>query len=580
MDPQLVFLQQQFQGSSGAATAAATDEKHPIPAKEANAPTATLFQMPGNLIGSHILLANNNMVPTTQGQNQASLLQQYFYANYLQQLAAQQQQQQQQLRQANPAKLPTLSFSPVQSCTIPQTVLTAEMNRKRKSAEDIMALPNKQTIFPSYYTHMATIPTSLLKPEVVTPTISTPTSIKSEFPTTIKSEIVAPHSVPVSVIKMESSLPKTTIATAKSENVLTPEQVQLFQHILSLYTKTTETLPNQVESTTPMPSPTSLTSPVGMYINPVSCIQSSQPQESHKESIEKEKEPTECSRIVNSTSPNSREKSPSSLISLLNAPLSRNSSEENQEEEEDLDVVDVVGGIPGDKTTTVFRSVQRKAHIDFYRKLKSFRNRERLLKCHLCQAQVENSDNGLRSHIHLHSNAPLFVCKICQVGFKERHRIFEHLKEKHPGRNAECFEDRRDMVHLGEVLFNCFSKTNTKSRVSYQDLLKKITQFASKEKLSNIECQLCKVKVSVQRQNIVQHLHSHPAFRCKVCKFTCHEEAEQLQHSKKEHNVAEPKQSADYNVCTAQEALAGTFEQCFSAYLSTSESTSMEQHEA
>jgi hypothetical protein len=64
MDPQLVFLQQQFQSSGG--TAAATDEKHPIPAKEANTPTTTLFQMPGNPLGSHILLANNNMVPTVQ----------------------------------------------------------------------------------------------------------------------------------------------------------------------------------------------------------------------------------------------------------------------------------------------------------------------------------------------------------------------------------------------------------------------------------------------------------------------------------------------------------------------------------
>lgn len=69
------------------------------------------------------------------------------------------------------------------------------------------------------------------------------------------------------------------------------------------------------------------------------------------------------------------------------------------------------------------------------------------------------------------------------------------------------------MVHLGEVLFNCFPKGNPKAKVSYQDLMKKITQYASKEKLSKLECQICNSKISSQRNSIVQHLHNHPTFR-------------------------------------------------------------------
>ncbi|KAI1722722.1 Zinc finger, C2H2 type family protein [Ditylenchus destructor] len=210
----------------------------------------------------------------------------------------------------------------------------------------------------------------------------------------------------------------------------------------------------------------------------------------------------------------------------------RASTSTSVDDEEDF--VDVVGGVDGVPTNPT--RLQRKAHIDFFRKIKAFRNRhEKSLECQMCQETIHNTEVGIRSHVHQHSDRPLFVCKICQKGYKEQHLIFEHICESHPGKNRQHYEDRRDMGQLSEILLSCFPKSGVKSRSTYTDCLDKVLSIAKENEWDQVTCTLCNKKVNAQRTNIVKHLHIHPCYRCKKCKFVSNAESEQIGHQTKHH---------------------------------------------
>jgi hypothetical protein len=223
------------------------------------------------------------------------------------------------------------------------------------------------------------------------------------------------------------------------------------------------------------------------------------------------------------------------------------------------DPVDVVGN--GSTSSTI--RPQRRAHIEFYRKLKAFRNREKSLECQLCQESVDNSECNLRSHVHQHSLTPLFVCRICQATSFDQHRMFEHISSAHPGKDRHSFEDRRDMSNLSELLSSCFPK-NPKSKASYIELIDRLLKHMSDIKQEELNCKLCNKKVLAQKSGIVRHLHTHPSYRCKKCKFMSAEENIQVEHMRTNHTeIADGTSEKNYNVCLASEVLSAVFKKCF-----------------
>uniref|UniRef100_A0A915EJP5 C2H2-type domain-containing protein n=1 Tax=Ditylenchus dipsaci TaxID=166011 RepID=A0A915EJP5_9BILA len=234
-----------------------------------------------------------------------------------------------------------------------------------------------------------------------------------------------------------------------------------------------------------------------------------------------------------------------------------NSVDDTEEE----NFVDVVGGVDG---VPSFTRAQRKAHIEFYRKIKAFRNRETTLECQMCQEKVANTESNIRSHVHSHSDSPLYVCKMCIKGYKEQHLIFEHISEAHPGKDHQFFEDRRDMSMLTELLMSCFPRCGPKCRSTYIQMLDQLLKLASQ--LDRLACQLCSKEVPCKRSSLIKHLHLHPSYRCKKCKFTSSEEFELLKHCQTEHSEATEgvvDSSPGYNVSMALEVLSSTLKKCF-----------------
>uniref|UniRef100_A0A914GWI9 C2H2-type domain-containing protein n=1 Tax=Globodera rostochiensis TaxID=31243 RepID=A0A914GWI9_GLORO len=213
--------------------------------------------------------------------------------------------------------------------------------------------------------------------------------------------------------------------------------------------------------------------------------------------------------------------------------------------------VDVVGDGAEGRSSQMRQ--QRKAHIEFYRKLKSLRNRGPSLECQQCGELVANTDACTRSHLHAHCNIALFVCKLCQRGFADQHLVFEHINTEHPTRKGtQCIEDRRDMAQLMQLLTDCFPRVVCKAKDAMQDhfarLLTADSQRAVYSDNNNsaggdgtlsLRCRLCEADVPADRAMLHAHLNMHPAFRCKKCKFISMSHVEQKVHQRVEHGLDE-----------------------------------------
>jgi len=137
----------------------------------------------------------------------------------------------------------------------------------------------------------------------------------------------------------------------------------------------------------------------------------------------------------------------------------------------------------------------------------------------------------------------------------------------HPNHRT-CYEDRRNMTQLSELLSSCFPRTGlAKQKNGVQDLVQKILENSKKSDLSEIECDFCKKQVSATKESLVKHLNLHHVYRCKKCKNVHESEDEIRSHIQKFHEKKEPKIGSDYHISTAAEALTGVFRKCFQKYL-------------
>uniref|UniRef100_A0A915AIK8 C2H2-type domain-containing protein n=1 Tax=Parascaris univalens TaxID=6257 RepID=A0A915AIK8_PARUN len=234
------------------------------------------------------------------------------------------------------------------------------------------------------------------------------------------------------------------------------------------------------------------------------------------------------------------------------------SSKDNGEDDEEALYVDVES-----LDDRVGSKGQRKAHIDFYRKLKALRQREKILECQVCHKKVENREHSIRTHVHSHSDTALYRCKMCGAESKEHNAMFAHITQYHPKKGHDGFEDRRDMANLSNILLKCFPRATAKTRIGYNEIIDKICKNIESKSLTKVTCALCMKSIGAQKTCISRHAHTHSYFRCKQCKLTCAEETDIVEHCTKSHNVMEPKITRDFNMCSAADVMLVVVKKCF-----------------
>lgn len=221
---------------------------------------------------------------------------------------------------------------------------------------------------------------------------------------------------------------------------------------------------------------------------------------------------------------------------------------------------------------------RRKAYIDFYRKVKSARQRERgqLLNCALCDCQVLSNDNAIHTHVNHHADAGGFWCKLCGLSEIDKYRIYEHMRVNHPN-NMELFEDRRDIVKLCAVIQECFPRVCARFKKENGREFDNIIRTIEEKCLTEVKCARCDTPVKPTKAAMTKHAHQHPVYRCKACKFTSEDVKAQEEHQVGMHTALDPKLTVDYNVCSAADVLARTVQRCFSHVLQSSDAENVEK---
>jgi hypothetical protein len=215
---------------------------------------------------------------------------------------------------------------------------------------------------------------------------------------------------------------------------------------------------------------------------------------------------------------------------------------------------------------------QRKAHIEFYRKIKSTRNiwKDKKLKCRLCDEIVEPQEHTIRAHVSLHAPKALFACLLCnKFETKVQSEIYQHINETHVQTLSKyCFEDRRDIVELCDILDKCFPRTVPRGKNVYLDMVDRLCNLVDNKKVSKIKCQLCKKFVRSQRKELSRHPQTHPYYRCKHCKALVKSQSAALKHlTGPEHTIPNPQLGVDYQTCSASDVMANVLQRCFPTYL-------------
>jgi uncharacterized C2H2 Zn-finger protein len=240
---------------------------------------------------------------------------------------------------------------------------------------------------------------------------------------------------------------------------------------------------------------------------------------------------------------------------------SRRSESGSISDTEHDEFIDVVGD-PVPKT-----KAQRKAHIEFYRKMKLLRNRENKLQCALCSEIVKNVESNVRTHIASHADSSMLICKICCYSSGDLHQMFEHMGTAHP-KSRTSYEDRRNMTQLSELLSTCFPRGGvTKQRTGFIDSVQKVINISKKRNETFINCAVCQKDIQATKEILTRHMNLHHVYRCKKCKSIFHDEEEMQGHCQNLHEIESPKSAIDYHITAAADAVGNIFKKCFEKYL-------------
>ncbi|EFO26695.2 hypothetical protein LOAG_01785 [Loa loa] len=226
---------------------------------------------------------------------------------------------------------------------------------------------------------------------------------------------------------------------------------------------------------------------------------------------------------------------------------SHNDNGEN-ENSEDVQYVDVES--VDEKLDT---KEQRKALIEFYRKVKTIRMsyaREDLLICQMCEQKVQNSDSLILIHLYGHAEVMPYRCKMCGASECQLERMYAHIKQGHPDKDPSItYENRRNMAQLISLLQTCFSRNITKTKTACSDLTDKICVIVKEKSLAKLTCMVCMRKISTRRKSLMRHAQTHLHYRCKDCGIILFDETTIIEHGARKHDIVNPQRTTHYDAC-------------------------------
>uniref|UniRef100_A0A914Z884 C2H2-type domain-containing protein n=1 Tax=Panagrolaimus superbus TaxID=310955 RepID=A0A914Z884_9BILA len=147
--------------------------------------------------------------------------------------------------------------------------------------------------------------------------------------------------------------------------------------------------------------------------------------------------------------------------------------------------------------------------------MKLLRNREKQLQCALCNESVKNVESNVRTHIASHADTSMscLICKLCCFSSGDLHQMFQHMGSAHPS-NRTCYEDRRNMTQLSELLSTCFPRGGvTKQRSGFIDSIQKVINVAKKRNETYINCAVCQKDIQATKEVLTRHMSSHHVYR-------------------------------------------------------------------
>ncbi|KAF1765847.1 hypothetical protein GCK72_005800 [Caenorhabditis remanei] len=368
-------------------------------------------------------------------------------------------------------------------------------------------------------------------PTLPSPSISTPTFIPSTFslplfssPTTIPTTLPTPTLTP-------------TIPTPVTPQCTTPPGV--FNTLNSLLQMPTrfDSSKSMNKCTTPPIIIKPSTTPIPDSIRKISSV-----------SI-----PAELVPVI--PTPSASASGSSSLPASSPSTSSKKEEEdEDDDEEEFVDIESVDVAIDGKE--------KRKAHVEFYRRMKYMRQQDKALQCGMCKKKVENHENAMAVHVAEHAEAGCYQCRLCGWQAIDKYKIYTHMREEHP-RKVDMFVDKRDMPKMCLVLSQCFPKTS--SRPKKESNRNADTYLTEILKVPTLEqtCRICHGNVRREKAAMIRHVQTNHTIKCKTCKTISTTLEDQLIHQDESHQLKEPKMSVHYAPSAAAIYLLPALEKCF-----------------
>lgn len=228
--------------------------------------------------------------------------------------------------------------------------------------------------------------------------------------------------------------------------------------------------------------------------------------------------------------------------------------DEEDEEEEFVDIESVDVAIDGKE--------KRKAHVEFYRRMKYMRQQDKALQCGMCKKKVENHENAMAVHVAEHAEAGCYQCRLCGWQAIDKYKIYTHMREEHP-RKVDMFVDKRDMPKMCLVLSQCFPKTSSRpKKESNRNADTYLTEVLKGPTLEQT-CKVCNNSVRRDKAAMIRHVQTNHTIKCKTCKTISTTLEDQLTHQDESHQLKDPKMSVHYAPSAAAIYLLPALEKCF-----------------
>lgn len=228
--------------------------------------------------------------------------------------------------------------------------------------------------------------------------------------------------------------------------------------------------------------------------------------------------------------------------------------DEDDDEDEFVDIESVDVAIDGKE--------KRKAHVEFYRRMKYMRQQDKAIQCGICKKQVENHENSMAVHVAEHADAGCYQCRLCGWQAIDKYKIYTHMRVEHP-RKVDMFVDKRDMPKMCLVLSQCFPKTSSRPKKESNRNADTYLTEVLRAKAQEQSCNVCSARVRKDKAAMIRHVQTNHTIKCKTCKAITTTLDEQQLHQEQEHQLKDPKMSVHYAPSAAAIYLLPALEKCF-----------------